>query len=901
MTYHNMKKSFILLLLSLSLIYSLHAQTTHHVYSKEIPWNTANETNDPSTVYSITDAIESASPGDEIIIHEGIYREKLDLNKSSITLKNNANDYVLVTGAETVSNWSDVNDMTSGVKVADVSGLNFETDYSQLFSNGKRQLMGRHPNNSTGKMMEVLDPNSGYSLLSEPYKDAGTNANGYVTFESGLPDVDLTNGIVRAMTGKMRNYVYGNISSNSGNSVTFKAINNGVWKNDAAIAKTRHKFSWGYVLHKNLVDTPGEWFIENDMLYYYPHEDETITDTRIEVQVRAKVLVINHQSDITISGINFVAGTIEMQNSSNCTIAKSSMRYLHPFWTPNGYGMGTSEKTGIYLYKCSNCSFNQVYAGHSWGNMITLKEGGNNSFDHCIVEDFGWVGIFTSSIYVNKSNNTSINHSTFGDAGRFQIRISGGDAKVDILDSDFYGSMKMGEDAGPIEATSTGAIGALDMKGSVIAYNKVHDVKGIPVSDGGYNKQKITAFYMEDTENYTAHHNLIYNFKSDNYTGPHSIQRHGEFLYLGPRYNVMTKPVNYYNNTIWNYDYAMSIWNIEIDNWQALGLAPEDSTGKMENGHFANNIYMQDSYYKLSYVRQILSATGGNQGNVKLTLSPSLQTTDFNEYTSYCATKGYQFNPENNVFFDFDDQATHFVDVTQGNFELQTGSSGKNAGRVIDGITNSATPDCGAFEGGDRVLHAGTTYSPPTFMEQEEILPIEESVTFLNFVVAVEQTQSLSFEVSYVADGEKDIVVGVTAPDGTWLANGKQKIQGGEGTSTITVTLPTMPTPGTDYKIVASIRPVGGNSSTAIDTETELLEITGISTGVTNWNEAHLAIYPNPTTGNLHFNSSSPWKIVTILGKVLRSGQSPITDLSSLPNGIYIVKQDSFSWRLIKE
>ena len=176
-----------------------------------------------------------------------------------------------------------------------------------------------------------------------------------------------------------------------------------------------------------------------------------------------------------------------MQNTSNAVIQKCTMRYLYPFWTPTGYGQGDTDKKGVYLSNSSNNQFTDLYVGHSWGNMFALQGGGGNSFQNCVIEDFGWVGVFTSAIHVNTSNNTNINHCTFGDAGRFQIRIDGGDALVNILDCDFYSAMKMGEDAGPIEATSTGSIGALSLKGSVIAYNKIHDVQGVPVSDGGYN------------------------------------------------------------------------------------------------------------------------------------------------------------------------------------------------------------------------------------------------------------------------------------------------------------------------------------------------------------------------------------------------------------------------------
>ncbi|WP_282134029.1 T9SS type A sorting domain-containing protein [Seonamhaeicola maritimus] len=732
----NILKTFLLFGFVNFSIPELYAQIEIHVYSSEIPWVQGSISEDPSKTYSINEAIGLASSGDVIVIHEGIYRERILVNKNNLTIKNFNNEYVLVTGAEVVSgNWTDAPGMTSGVKVIDISGLNIETDYSQLFSNGRIQKLGRHPNREIDQMMEVIHPNNdgGYAPVINGEKPVGIQATGQITFdETTLPSVDLTGGIIRAMTGKMRNYVYGDIVSNSGNTVSFKAIHNNTdWYKEGAIPSTRYKFGWGFVLHKNLVDTPGEFFIEGNNLYYFPQEGENLEASRIELQTRERVLVLNNSDGINISGINFVAGNVDAQSTNSATIDESSFRYLHPFWTPNGYGQGNTDRKGMYFENSSNNTIKNTYIGHSWGNIVALKFGQNNTFENCIIEDFGWVGVFTSGIHVNRADNTKISKCTFGEACRFQIRIDGGDAKVDILDSDFYAAMKLGEDAGPLEGTSTGRIGSIDLKGSTIAYNKVHDVTGLPVSDGNYNKAKIVAFYMEDIENYTAHHNLIYNFKADNYTGSVDIQEVGEFLYLGPRYNRMQNPVNYYNNTVWNYDEFCSIWNIEIDNWEELGLAEEDASGSMEDGHFANNVFMNESIYRLSYVRQILSPTGGNQGWVSLNPSPSLQTTDWDEYTSHCANYGYQFNPENNILLDFGDQGSNFADVANGDFTLLNGSTAKNAGVEIPGITSSATPDCGALEGGDRVLNAGSTVILPEFLEQKI------SIADVKFTIAV--------------------------------------------------------------------------------------------------------------------------------------------------------------------
>lgn len=264
--YMKLQKHILILLLLFPAI--VQSQTTIHVYSTEIPWEHTATAIDPGKIYSISEAISQASEGDSIVVHEGIYRENVVVNKNNLKIRNFESDYVLVTGCETVDNWADATEMYPGVKVADVSNINIETDYTQLFADGEAQMMARYPNNTTGDMLAPMDANSGYAPLNNVYKDSGVNATGHATLAgtTSLPNVDLTGGIFRGMTGKMRNYVYGTVTSSSGNSVTFKAINKGTWKDNAAIKSTQHKFSWGFVMHKNLIDYPGEWYLDNKKL-----------------------------------------------------------------------------------------------------------------------------------------------------------------------------------------------------------------------------------------------------------------------------------------------------------------------------------------------------------------------------------------------------------------------------------------------------------------------------------------------------------------------------------------------------------------------------------------------------------------------------------------------------------
>lgn len=726
------------LLLGASLIAS--ASSTIHVYSTEIPWSDATPTQESGKIYSITAAIAAANAGDSIIIHEGIYREQITITKNNLKFANYGNDYVLVTGADLVSGWSAASGMASGIMEANISGLNIETDYSQLFSDGAIQQMGRFPNNTTGKMMEPMDPNSGYGLLKEVSKRSGEGADCFAEFEEAPPVTDLTGGIIRGLVGKNRHYFFGNITNNTrtGN-ITFKAINNGQWKDEGAISDTYHKFGYSFIYHKNLIDIPGEWFIDGSKLYYMPKTDN-VNNERVEIQTREYVLRIDNKDGTSIDGINFSAGLIRIEDADNNSITNSSFRYLSPFFIPNGYGMNESGAKGFYVENCDNNLIENCYLAHNWGNMLTLRDCNNSTINNCVIKDFGWVAIFTAAVYLRGSAETTLTNSTLAEGARFLIRIDGtGNGKLTMTDNDLYDAMKMGEDAGPIEATSTGRIGALNMSGSEIAYNKVRDCYGLPVSAGGYLRQKITAFYMEDVENYTAHHNLVYNFLADNYTGEYEneLEKHGEFLYLGPRYNPMYHPVNYYNNTVWDVNQIMGVWNIEINNWKELGLSAPDTTGFMRDGHFANNIIISGPEYKMSYVRQNISATGANKGYVTLSPSPSYYSSNFADYAAKAKPLGYEFNPENNVFFTTSVGNRNFVSTRDADYRLQETSTAKGAGIPIEGITSSDTPDCGAFEGSDRVMYAGSELETPEFKEDKSYnstaLSEVETIDFMVF------------------------------------------------------------------------------------------------------------------------------------------------------------------------
>ncbi|ONI44376.1 hypothetical protein AN641_07380 [Candidatus Epulonipiscioides gigas] len=664
---------------------------------------------------TITEAINNATEGDVIIIHEGIYRETLNIAKSNLTIQAYQDDYVLVTGNEVVTNFAQDSTM-SGVYVADIP-QNYNLSYSQVFANGKYQTMARFPKLTIDDMMSPLVEGSGYGKLVDIYKEAGTT-KGFVSFDKRtLPNVDLTGAIFRGLIGKNRHYAFGKVISSNENTISFNGLTNNDWGSTNEIKSDFHDYGFGFITHKNLISTPKEWFIQDNKLYYMP--ESNINDLQVEMQVREKVLIMENAINVTFEHINFISGNVEIINSENLNIKHCSFRYLQPFYIISGYGIGDSMKTGIYIENGNHITFRNTYVGHTWGHGIHLSHGENNSFHNCIIEDIGWIGTFTSGIYTS-ANNTHIEDCSFRDNGRFQIRVDQ-DIKINILHSSFERAMKMGEDAGPLEFTSTGQIGPVDLKGSEIAYNKIFDLHGIPVSAGHYNKQFVVAFYMEDVNNYTAHHNLVYDITSYNYNGPEPLNRRGTLLYLGPRCKAMHEQVNFYNNTAWDYTNNINIWNIQIANFdeiKPLGLKYEAPTGTITNGHFVNNL-LNIGEFGINYSAQNYAVDGKKIGWAKAPENAwkSIQTSDMDEYFEHAAKVGYFFNPKTNLMFDKENGALNYLDAENGDFRLINTSIAKKSGTPIEGITSSDTPDLGALEGSDWVLSAGATLNIPQFTE----------------------------------------------------------------------------------------------------------------------------------------------------------------------------------------
>ncbi|AWB65720.1 hypothetical protein C2869_04365 [Saccharobesus litoralis] len=674
---------------------------------------------------TISHAVNQAVSGDTVLIQGGTYREEVKIeNKNNITIKGHDPHQITISGANEVNTiWSE-DQYRPGVFKAWLDSNQVETDYTQVFVNGKFEQMARFPDNITGEMLNPMDQKSGYAVIANGSKPQGTNVRSNVTFTwhngtTPLPNVTFTDeAIVRGLIGKLRNNIFSaskdgaDIRNEGHRLLSFIGTNNGPWKNEAAY--TAHE-GFGYIFDLSVLDRAGEWFYKrNQNVLYYKPANGTMNGLTVEAKRRKWGIRVINSDNIKIENIDVVAAQMEVTNSDDLHVNACSFQYMTPFVYRRDYGV---LKEGIVINNSDNGLYENNLIGHTWGSGVILESGQNNTLNNNIIEDIGWLGQFTVSLW-NTAENTTITQNTFGRTGRFHIRTTE-HVKSTITDNDFFEAMAMGEDAGAIMMTSTAKSVPLDLKDTVIAWNRIHDINGIPAMDSdrfNYSRTTVKALYMEDVNNYTVHHNFIYNINAtpyDRVTQGKPVEPDGKPIYLGPRTKHMDKKVHYFNNTFYNYDDFMNIWHMEDPD---LNLG-----GHMSNGSFRNNIMMSGKkyYFKGDYAEITDTSThkaiqGGNISRIEET-----SIYDFAQEIAK-APYFYTLHTGTNTAFSESQYSSNFVNPSTGDFSLFTGSAQNSNGAAINGITGGSPVERGAWEGEtqwqrDRIFRAGATISATDF------------------------------------------------------------------------------------------------------------------------------------------------------------------------------------------
>lgn len=240
-----------------------------------------------------------------------------------------------------------------------------------------------------------------------------------------------------------------------------------------------------------------------------------------------------------------------------------------------------------------------------------------------------------------------------------------------------------------------------------------------------------------------------------------------------------------------------------------------------------------------------------------------------------------------------------YVRPVGGDYTTNIISDTKNIAVVASGIKDCAgVVDGTAIVDGCGVCSGGSTNILPKY---DSCSTVNETIAFATAYTTIQSTTTIDVNVVYTSALERDIVVLLNAPDGTWLGNGVTTVPAGSGNKTITINLIEPPIPGIDYKLGATLREVGTGWEGNIDSKQVLIEITGVITGIGSTQQSLLNLYPNPTTGQVHIINTFDYEVYNSMGQLIISSNKTSFNISSFPSGVYYLTTGGKSLKIFKE
>lgn len=446
-----------------------------------------------------------ATPGTACFIRAGTYRETVKPANSGqsglpILFKPYNNETVLMSGANVVKNWTVDNGSIYKASVAwDLGAGN-----NQVFVDGKMMLEARYPNSSldlfapwNGKFVNPRGSNVTYTVDAQNVPANITGAN--INFLPG-PEWVIETGKITASTASRFTF------TSPGGQMTERPG----WGPDLYVPRNGNPyFIWG---KRVLLDSAGEWFLENNQLYLRtPQSDNPNTHT-VEVKRRNYAFDLTGRSYIVIEGIQIFAATITTADVSkspdeatarNITLRNIHVRYPSHFTsvTPGtSWGKGIQD-TGIILYGRNHTLQNSTIA-FSAGNGVTLA-GTNHKVTNNIVHDVNYAVTDTSAVnagwYGYTSRGHLIQNNTLYNAGR-SILVHRNTQTLKILNNHMYNAGFLSNDLGMTYTFQA------DGGGTEIAYNIVHD---------NFAPSESMGIYLDNgSSNFVVHHNIVYNVRN---------------------------------------------------------------------------------------------------------------------------------------------------------------------------------------------------------------------------------------------------------------------------------------------------------------------------------------------------------------------------------------------------
>ncbi len=197
-------------------------------------------------------------------------------------------------------------------------------------------------------------------------------------------------------------------------------------------------------------------------------------------------------------------------------------------------------------------------------------------------------------------------------------------------------------------------------------------------------------------------------------------------------------------------------------------------------------------------------------------------------------------------------------------------------------------------DGGGHIASVSMTVNT---LEKGNVAPppvVNEDIVLLSDKKFTEGTKDFSFEFSYSANVEREIYAEIRSPQGKFLSSNVVIVPPSSREATVKVNIGSAPATAKGYELRAHLRPVGTDWKEQIKKANTRFDISSSTDkahiGTAGAEDTFVAIYPNPVDSFLSLEGMAEgitWKIYTLQGVEVMSGQENSIDLTHLREGVY--------------
>ncbi|MCK4920244.1 MAG: right-handed parallel beta-helix repeat-containing protein [Bacteroidales bacterium] len=403
-------------------IYATLSAATYYVSPNGNNNNSGTSEDQPFQVVQY--AIDQMSSGDTLIVLDGFYTGTLKL-KSGISIQAKKPRKVVFSGAEPL-------EVRFKTHKGNIYKVKVDKEIKQLFFNDKPMTWAQWPN------MQWSENNIFEKKWAKSKIGTGPGVLTSDAF-SEIKDLDVVGGYCFIRYGKGNSCYSRKIESFDGKILHWNDDNfysSRYTGEDGRKAAPGVKLKLSHQNHPSksefflagdldLLDVPGEWFVEDNILYFYPPEG--IDPNRADILIKTNDYSIDQStavSDVTIDGIDFMATSVKLdsEDNKNINFHNSYFTYIGAEFLYIDRPQGADIDKPIYVKGTQILVDKCLFAGAQ--NTALKIDGGNITVQNCVfIENNRHANFESRSLLLYANDKYKINRNTFFNNASDAIRI----------------------------------------------------------------------------------------------------------------------------------------------------------------------------------------------------------------------------------------------------------------------------------------------------------------------------------------------------------------------------------------------------------------------------------------------------------------------------------------------